>query len=199
MKKYLLIIAGCSLLFVVVLGCAGLVAQQQTLANKLIRFHVVADSDSAEDQAIKLLVRDALLEELAPLSEKAQSREEMLQLLQKSLFSVKEVAEQVLAAHGSDESVEVTLQEEPFPTRHYDTFALPAGTYLSLRVRLGSAEGKNWWCVCFPTLCRSACTQDMRAVAAGAGFSDDEIDWMTKPDQYVIRFKLLEWIEALKD
>lgn len=199
MKKILLILFGISLLWAAFLGCAELMAQQQTLANKLIRFHVVADSDSAEDQSLKLLVRDALLEELAPLSAKAQSREEMLQLLEKSLPSVKEVAEQVLAAQGSDDCVEVSLQQEAFPTRYYDTFALPAGEYLSLRVCLGSAEGKNWWCVCFPTLCRSACTQDMRAVAAGAGFSDDEIDWMTKPDHYVIRFKLLEWIEALKN
>ncbi len=199
MKKTLLIIAGISLLFAAFLGCAGLVAQQQTLASKLIRFHVVADSDSAEDQALKLRVRDALLEELAPLSEKAQSREEMLALLRASLPAVKAKAEQVLLAQNCADCVEVSLQEEPFPTRYYDTFALPAGTYLSLRVRLGSAEGKNWWCVCFPTLCRSACTQDMRAVAAGAGFSDDEIDWMTKPDHYVIRFKLLEWIEGLKN
>lgn len=199
MKKILLILFGISLLWAAFLGCAELMAQQQTLANKLIRFHVVADSDSAEDQSLKLLVRDALLEELAPLSAKAQSREEMLQLLEKSLPSVKEVAEQVIAAQGSDDCVEVSLQQEAFPTRYYDTFALPAGEYLSLRVCLGSAEGKNWWCVCFPTLCRSACTQDMRAVAAGAGFSDDEIDWMTKPDHYVIRFKLLEWIEALKN
>ena len=199
MKKYLLIIVGCSLLLAAVLGCAGLMAQQQTLADKLIRFHVVADSDSAEDQALKLSVRDALLKELTPLSEKAQSREEMLQLLRTSLPSIKAKAEQVLLAQNCTDCVEVTLQEEPFPTRYYDTFALPAGEYLSLRVRLGSAEGKNWWCVCFPTLCRSACTQDMRAVAAGAGFSDDEINWMAEPDHYVIRFKLLEWIEALKN
>ena len=197
MKKIDLMI-GCSLLFAALLGCTALLAQQQALANKLIRFHVVADSNSAEDQAIKLLVRDALLEELAPLSAKAQSREEMLNLLQNSLSSVKETAEQVLAEQGSDDCVEVTLQPESFPTRYYDTFALPAGEYLSLRVRLGSAEGKNWWCVCFPTLCRSACTQDMKAVAAGAGFTDDEIEWMTDSDRYVIRFKLLEWIEALK-
>jgi len=198
MKKIVLIMVF-SLLFAAVLGCAGLMAQQQALADKLIRFHVVANSDKAEDQALKLRVRDALLEELAPLSAKAQSREEMVELLQNALPLVKETAEQVLSEQSVDECVEVTLQPESFPTRYYDTFALPAGEYLSLRVRIGRAEGKNWWCVCFPALCRSACTQDLQAVAAGAGFSDEEIQWMSEPDRYVIRFKLLEWLEKLKN
>ena len=198
MKKRVLIL-GFSLLFAAILGCAGLVAQQQALADKLIRFHVVADSDSSRDQALKLCVRDALIEALTPLSAQADSREEMAALLNRSLPFIKTRAEQILRARGCTDSVEVTLAEEPFPTRYYDTFTLPAGTYLSLRVRLGSAEGQNWWCVCFPSLCRSACTQDMKADAAGAGFSEDEIEWMTNSDQYVIRFKLLEWIQALKN
>lgn len=198
MKKMVLMMVF-SLLFAALLGCAGLMAQQQALSDKLIRFHVVANSDSAKDQALKLRVRDALLEELAPLSEQADSRAEMLTLLRNSLPTLKAKAEQVLAEQGAADCVAVTLQPEAFPTRYYDTFALPAGEYLSLRVRLGSAEGKNWWCVCFPALCRSACTKDMQAVAAGAGFSDDEIEWMCEPERYVIRFKLLEWLEKLKN
>ena len=197
MKKTVLIMSF-SLLLATFLGCTGLMAQQQNLADKLVRFHVVANSDKAEDQALKLQVRDALLKELAPLSDQAQSRGEMVALLRNSLPLVKETAEQVLSEHGNDDCVEVTLQPEAFPTRYYDTFALPAGEYLSLRVRIGQAEGQNWWCVCFPALCRSACTEDLQAVAAGAGFTDEEIEWMSEPDRYVIRFKLLEWLEKLK-
>lgn len=196
MKKRMLFI-GVSLLFAAALYCGGLVAQQRVLADKLIRFHVVADSDSVRDQSLKLSVRDDLIEMLSPLSQQAQSRDEMLVHLNRALPSIKAQAEKTLRAQGSTVPVEVTLQEEPFPTRYYDTFALPAGNYVSLRVRLGSGTGKNWWCVCFPALCRSACTQDMEAVAAGAGFTEDEIEWMTNSDRYVIRFKLLEWIEAL--
>lgn len=196
MKKRMLFI-GISLLFAAVLYCGGLVAQQRVLADKLIRFHVVADSDSVRDQALKLRVRDDLIALLSPLSQQAQSRDEMLVHLTRVLPSIKAQAEKTLRAQGCTVPVEVSLREEPFPTRYYDTFALPAGNYVSLRVRLGSGEGKNWWCVCFPALCRSACTQDMEAVAAGAGFTEDEIEWMTNSDRYVIRFKLLEWIEAL--
>ena len=198
MKKTVLIMSFI-LFFAAFLGCVGLMAQQQALADKLIRFHVVANSDNAEDQALKLRVRDALLKEIAPLSDKAKSREEMVTLLQNSIPLIKETAGQVLAAEGIHHCVEVTLQQEAFPTRYYDTFALPAGEYLSLRVDIGQAEGKNWWCVCFPALCRSACTQDLQAVAVDAGFTDGEIEWMSEPDRYVIRFKLLEWLEKLKN
>ncbi len=198
MKKRLLF-AGTTLLLVGIIGCSVLCAQQRTLADKLIRFHVVADSDSAEAQALKLTVRDALLEELEPFCLKAESRDEMLNLLKEALPELKEKAEKTLRQLGCNDSVEVSLKPERFPTRFYDTFTLPAGKYMSLLVRLGSGQGHNWWCVCFPSLCSSACTEDLEAIATSAGFTDEEIEWITDSDHYVLRFKLLEWLAALKD
>lgn len=180
------------------LYCAVLTVRQQALAGKLIRFHVVAASDSANDQALKLEVRDALLTYLRPLGTQAQSREEMAQFLRRDASALKARAEAVLRGRGCADTVEVTLAPEPFPTRYYSTFALPAGTYLALRVRIGRAEGHNWWCVCFPSLCESACTQDLSAAAAGAGFTGDEIDWITDTDRYELRFKVLQWLSALR-
>lgn len=198
MKKRLLA-AGLCLCIAAAAVCGRLVAKQRALAGKLIRFHVVAASDSEGDQARKLAVRDALLQRLEPLSRQAQSREQMAALLQDSLPQLKADAESTLRQHGCTDPVTVCLQNEAFPTRYYDTFALPAGEYLSLRVKIGDAAGHNWWCVCFPTLCSAACSDSLATVAAGAGFTDGEIDWITNCDRYEIRFKVLEWLQALRD
>ncbi len=195
-KKFLL--AGLALLLSAGIGCAGLLAQQHALADKLIRFHVVADSDSSEDQARKLAVRDALLEELEPLTQRCTDRAQMLEALRKALPALRARAVQTLRALGCADGVTVSLGKELFPTRIYETFALPAGPYTAVRVRIGSARGRNWWRVCFPTLCRSACAKDLEAVAAGAGFTDKEIRLITEADHYEIRFKVLEWLTALR-
>jgi len=197
MKKRILAVGLC-LTLTAAIFCTALLHKQQTLAEKLIRFHVVADSDSARDQALKLAVRDALLEKLEPISRQTQSREQMQTRLLEALPELKAQAEQTLRRYGCSDCVAVTLREESFPTRYYPTFALPAGDYLSLRVQLGTAEGHNWWCVCFPTLCSAACTDEVTSVAAGAGFSADEIDWITNCDHYEIRFKVLEWLQSLR-
>ena len=191
-------LAGLALLLAAGIGCAGLVCRQEALADKLIRFHVVANSDSAEDQALKLAVRDVLLEAVEPMAMRAQDRDQMLRDLDASLPRLRDMAEQTLRARGCADGVTVRLGKELFPTRVYDTFSLPAGTYTSLRVSIGSARGHNWWCVCFPTLCQSACTADLEAVAAGAGFSEKEIRLITEADRYEIRFKVLEWLAALR-
>ena len=197
MKKKLLY-TGMALLLAAAVGCAGVLMQQRALADKLVRFHVVAASDAPRDQALKLAVRDALLEALEPLSQQAESKSQMLELLQKALPALQKTAGQTLRRLGCDDIVEISLGEEPFPTRFYATFALPAGRYTALRVRLGGAEGHNWWCVCFPSLCSAACVEELDAVAAGAGFSEEELRLITGKESYVIRFKVLEWLEALR-
>ena len=189
---------GLALILAAAAGCAGLLAQQRALADKLVRFHVVAASDSPRDQALKLAVRDDLLKVLEPLSKNAETKAQMLESLQRSLPALKKAAERTLRRLGCDDPVEVSVGEEGFPTRYYPTFALPAGRYTALRVRLGSAAGHNWWCVCFPGLCSAACVDELDAVAAGAGFSDEELDLITGRKSYEIRFKVLEWLEALR-
>lgn len=193
-----LILTGLALVLAALLGCTGLLIQQRALADKLIRFHVVADSDAEADQSNKLAVRDALLDTLAPMAKRTQTRAEMLHVLRDSLPQLKAQAEQTLRRLGCADAVEVSLGREIYPTRVYETFSLPAGPYTSLQVRIGSARGHNWWCVCFPTLCQSACAEDLEAVAAGAGFTNKEIRLITEADHYEIRFKVLEWLAKLR-
>ncbi len=189
---------GLALLLAAVLGCTGLLLQQRALAEKLVRFHVVADSDDPRDQALKLAVRDDLLKVLEPLSEAAETKAQMLEQLRQSIPALQKTAEQTLRRLGCDDTVEISLTEEGFPTRYYETFALPAGRYTALRVRLGSAAGHNWWCVCFPSLCSAACMDELDAVAAGAGFSEEELALITERKPCAIRFKVLEWLESLR-
>ena len=197
MKKKLFCL-GLALVLAAGIGCAGLLAQQQALADKLIRFHVVADSDDGADQSRKLAVRDALLKELEPMARSARDRDQMLSAVEQALPALRQRAEDTLRAMGCADSVTVRLGKELFPTRVYDTFTLPAGTYTSLRVSIGSGQGHNWWCVCFPTLCQSACASDLEAVAAGAGFTEKEIRLITEADHYEIKFKVLEWLAKLR-
>ena len=140
----------------------------------------------------------AFLAALSTKSARAETRDEMLDALRQSLPGLKKTAALTLRRFGCDDPVEISLGVEGFPTRYYPTFALPAGRYTALRVRLGSAAGHNWWCVCFPGLCSAACVEELDAVAAGAGFSDEELRLITGREPYVIRFKVLEWLESLR-
>ena len=122
----------------------------------------------------------------------------MLDALQRALPALQKTAEQTLRRLDCDDHVDVSVGEEGFPTRYYPTFALPAGRYTALRVRLGSAAGHNWWCVGFPGLCSAACTDELEAIAAGAGFTEGELRFITGKEPYVLRFKVLEWLEYVR-
>ncbi len=183
-----------------VLFCAALLAaltataavlqmQQQTMAEKMIRLHVVANSDTAEDQAIKLQIRDAVLKAAEGLEAED---------LQTSLPMVRKAARDCLRSLGSSHTVEVTLGPERFPTRHYETFSLPAGVYTALRVTIGEGTGQNWWCVAFPSICLPATAEAMEVQAASAGFTPGEIALITGEPEYVLKFKSLELLERWK-
>jgi stage II sporulation protein R len=164
---------------------------RQTLNNQVIRLHVVADTDDPEDQEIKLLVRDEILKLVNTIKSDALTKEDALALLQDQLPRLQEAANRVLQQSGKDYQAEVTLQQEAFPTRIYDTFSLPAGVYDSLRVTLGGGEGKNWWCVVFPDLCASAAAV-VEETAVEAGFSDTLSKTLTQEEGYEVRFWVLD-------
>lgn len=170
---------------------------QKTLADKTLRLHVVANSDTDADQAQKLRVRDAVLEAVGALTDGCSSRDEAEQALEAGLGRVQRAVQDVLTAEGSDLPVCVSLEDQRFGTRTYDTFSLPAGTYRALCVRIGAAQGHNWWCVVFPTLCTAASGEETARIAAAGGFDDDETELVTDADEYVLRFKLLEWLDEL--
>ena len=172
--------------------------QQRAIADKMIRLHIVAQSDSEEDQALKLAVRDRLMEAyFADLSD-IQSASEAYGYFASRLDEIAATAEAELKARGCDRPVTVTLGEELYPDRHYDGFSLPAGEYTALRVAIGDAQGQNWWCVMFPPLCTSSAV--MENLRSEAVFSDGEWRIITSqaPD-VAIRFKLLEWWAYIKN
>ncbi len=191
------------LLLVFVMAFAVLSAEslltQKSLAQKTLRLHVVANSDSEEDQAQKLRVRDAVLKASSTLTQECKTAEQAQKVLAEHLPALRAAAEETLRAEGSAAAVAVSIGTETFATRRYDTFTLPAGDYPSLRVRIGAAQGHNWWCVIFPTLCTAAGSDAVRQCAAVGGYTQDEAELVTGGEsEYVLRFKALEWLQSIK-
>lgn len=196
MKKFgLLLFALC--LLVLILGILP-VHGEHAVYDNVLRLHVLADSDREEDQAIKLQVRDALLRRCEPLLRDAASRREAEEILREQLDELTEEAQKVLEQLGSNAPVSLELSQEEYPTRAYERCAFPSGSYLSLRVRIGSGEGQNWWCVLFPPLCLSAASdRDAENAFISVGFTDEQYRVITETDSptYTVRFKLLEVLE----
>ena len=166
-------------------------ARQTVLANRLVRLHVIAHSDSAADQAEKLRVRDAVLAYLAPRLETAGSVSDARELLFRERENILRAAQT-----ETDRPVTVTFTREHYPTRDYGSFALPAGVYPSLRVILGAGEGHNWWCVVFPPLC----TAESIETGAVETLSQDDVRLITEDGaDVVIKFRILEWYDAVKE
>ena len=196
MKKRYLKLAGLILAASVSSLCAFSQSRQQALAQKLIRLHVVAASDSPDDQRIKLSVRDAILSQAQAL---LQDAPDAAQALHENLPALTRAANEALLAQGSEDTARVTLQYELFPTRRYETFRLPAGTYQTLRVCIGAGAGHNWWCVVFPALCLASGDGEFEAAAQKAGLTAGELTLMTCEDEPVeLEFWTLTQLEKLK-
>lgn len=168
---------------------------QKDVADKTVRLHVVANSDSPADQEQKLIVRDAVLRQVSLLTADCRTAQQARNVMQENLALIK-----IAAQEACSETITVSLQEETFETRYYDTFTLPAGEYPSLRVDIGKAQGKNWWCVVFPSLCVPATSQAMEEAALTGGFTQEEADLISGGMQeYELRFMTLEWLRKLGD
>lgn len=152
------------------------------LESKLTRLHVLAASDGDQDQQAKLLVRDAVLEAAAG----AERADRQL------LARMTDAAHEALRREGEDRPVAVTLERYYFDTRHYPTFTLPAGVYPAVRVVIGEGEGRNWWCVLFPPLCRGVCQEELERYAREGGLTDEEIGLICGEEEYRIRFRVID-------
>jgi len=171
---------------------------QAALADKVVRLHVLANSDTQEDQTLKLMVRDAVLEQAELLLENAENRAQAESILQDTLVQLESAAEAEIAARGYAYNARVTLEETAFPTREYGDFTLPAGRYLALRVIIGAGAGKNWWCVVFPPLCTAAASE-CSVTAMAAGMTEEQVRLITEEDAgYVLKFKSVELWESIK-
>ncbi len=167
------------------------------LYDSVIRIHVLANSDSEEDQVKKLAVRDSILAFSREHLSLGKTQTDAKTELERNLGKLEEVARQTLLEEGSLHDVKVTIGEEYYPTREYEALSLPAGKYLSLRVKIGKAEGKNWWCVLFPPLCLSSSVEAEDALAQ-AGMNEENIFTVTDKN-YRIRFKFLELLGKTKN
>lgn len=174
---------------------------EEAVYDSVIRLHVLANSDSEEDQALKLQVRDAVLAETQKLLQGTTTRAEAEAVLRPNLSRLQQAAATVVAAAGFDDSVAVTLSDEEYPTRTYEQLAFPAGEYLSLRIMIGAAEGENWWCVLFPPLCLTAATdaKENETVCLSAGLTGEQYRMIADTDEtkYKLRFKILEVAEGM--
>ena len=165
--------------------------------DSVVRLHVLANSDSEEDQAVKLAVRDAILEVTVPLLQDCKTKEEAVSLLEENRPLLTETAKSVLRQEGFDDAVCIEMGLEDYPTRTYDSLCFPAGEYISMRVNLGEGEGQNWWCCLFPPLCLGAATVKEKAAedaCISVGFTPTQYKIITESDKpvYRARFKILE-------
>ena len=174
---------------------------EREVYDTVVRLHVLANSDSEADQALKLKVRDGVLEAAAPYVGGCKTQAEAVEALTAHLTELEAAASAVISSEGYDYPVTVLLGEEDYPTRTYESCAFPAGTYVSLRVLIGEAEGQNWWCCLFPPLCLSAATAmneaDNEDAFIQVGLTKDQYGIITETGKtkYKVRFKLLEVLE----
>lgn len=185
----------CGFVTAVLFSFAGFQAKSNVLRQNVLRLHILANSDSAADQALKLQVRNRLLAETAELFKAAQSKAEAMHQAKQHLPQLKQLAEEELRRHGCSDSVTVELGKSSFNTRHYNGFSLPAGEYDAVRVLIGRAQGHNWWCVLFPALCVPAATNSRgleQAVPANAA------EIAEQPQHYRVAFKSAEIYEEVK-
>jgi stage II sporulation protein R len=176
---------------------------QRGIADNVMRFHVLANSDSEADQSLKLLVRDKILEEFQPGLASSESLETTREYLQANINEINACAEAVIKGQGSDYQVKTTVETEFFPTREYGDVTFPPGRYEALRVVIGEGSGRNWWCVMFPPLCFVDLTQSipetekqqLSAAVPDEGFR--LLTYQEQDDSVKVKFKIVEWWQSL--
>ena len=174
-------------------------SDRRTLSEDVIRLHVVAASDSREDQSLKLKVRDAVTSFLQEKLQDLPSAEEAKKAIEGELGELESLVNGLLSREGVSHRAKVTLQKEAFDTRFYESFTMPAGVYDALRITIGPGEGRNWWCVVFPSLCLPAAGEDFEDTAAGAGFQTSLTGALEGEPQYEVRFFLLDLLGRIEN
>ena len=191
MKKF---ISGCICLILATLFLAVIPTDAESaLYDDTIRLHILANSDSDEDQTLKIAVRDEVLKEFSDELKLIESKEAAEKTLSSLLPEIEAFSEKIIKSKGYSYSVKVTISEEWYDTREYEDFTLPRGIYTSLRIIIGEGNGKNWWCVMFPPLCLDIATENAPPDDAIKKYSDEEIS-LISGGGYKIKFKLLEMI-----
>ncbi|MBX4266162.1 stage II sporulation protein R [Clostridium estertheticum] len=202
MKKFILTSFAVMIIIFIALNSTSLSgkASQSDVASKLIRFHVIANSDDKIDQNLKLKVRDSVLKYIAPKIVDCKNIKESRKIINNENKNIKKIAERVIKENGFKYSVATALSEEYFPVKTYGNITLPQGKYEAYRIIIGTGKGQNWWCVMFPPLCFVDITKgnvsyektekEMKTV-----LSDDEykmVDNTVSSKKIIVKFKLGE-------
>lgn len=173
---------------------APFIETSENISDQVFRLHILANSDSAEDQQLKLKVRDEILKKGEKVFASSNSLEETIELCKNNIALFQQTAEQCLKNNGSDYEVKVYVDKEYFNTREYDEITLPSGIYNALKIEIGQGKGHNWWCVMFPAICLSSVTDD----ELNKYLSEDEQKLVNSDSKYEVRFKIVEIYEKVK-
>ena len=177
-----------ALIIAFLFGTIPFVNSCQELSDDVLRVHILANSDSAADQSLKLAVRDAVLAHCSAYYDDCEDKNEAMAVTRDHLTEIESVARRTIRSRGFDYSVTAQVGQAYFNTRYYDEFTMPAGWYDSLRLTIGDGGGQNWWCVMYPALCVGAATEDKLK----EDLDDGEYRVVTS-DQVDFRFKLVEY------
>lgn len=195
MKKLIFSVTA-GIVITALVSVGGFIRTSERISSDVLRLHVLANSDSDEDQALKLKVRDAVLQEGKDIF----SGEMNVHNAEEKIACKKEMlikrAQSVIDENGFDYGVDVVVTDEYFQTRSYGELTLPAGRYTAVKVTLGEAQGHNWWCVMFPPLCLPAAQEK---TDVDMYLDKNEVKLVKSNPEYDVRFKIVEWYEKIKE
>ena len=195
------------LLFIYIIICANSYtsAVSSEISSSVFRLHVIANSDSDEDQNLKYIVRDNVLEYMNTLlNDDVSSKEETVKVISENLDNFKCIAQDTVYENGYDYEVNIEIGNFSFPTKNYGDISLPAGYYDALRITIGNAEGRNWWCVMFPPLCfvdvTSGIVPEESKATLEESLSNEEYELISNGStEFEVKFKFVEFFENIKN
>lgn len=201
-KRFLIVLILFSF-FIFISAASYVNAVSEDIAQSVFRLHVIANSDSKEDQDLKYKVRDKVLEYMNEISKNCSSKEEVILLAEEHKEDFKKVAENAIKQNGYDYEVNIKIGNFDFPTKTYGDISLPAGEYDALRIEIGEAKGQNWWCVMFPPLCfvdvTSGVVPDESKEVMKENLNDEEYNLISDKESSDIQFKfsLIEFFKGI--
>ena len=195
--KTFIILSILLILFFIVTAYSYATSISQGLGENIFRLHILANSDSEEDQTLKLKVRDTILEYMKTLTNDMSDKQAVIELSKKHLQDFKEIAEDVIRENGYDYSVNLEIGNFYFPTKYYGNISLPAGNYDALKIQIGEAKGQNWWCSLFPPLCfvsiSSGVVEEEGEEYLKENLSDEEFEIISRSSSEIeFKFKIVE-------
>lgn len=182
----------CGLILSFIFSMTGFSAACKDIENRLLRFHIIANSDSMEDQNLKMKIRDEIVQYTDTLFRSCHSKEDAMNTAQENIDSIRLKAQQKVYSEGYDYPVTASVTKMEFDTRVYKDFTLPAGTYDAVRITIGSGKGHNWWCVLYPAVCVPSAEKNI-----GSALTESETDIVTESDKYIVKFKIIEFLENI--